>query len=131
MKIDRRKLGSKNKEWGEFCEQLAAEYFIKNGYTVRERNWRLNRLEIDIILEKDRTIIFVEVKGRDGENSDPVLAVDHKKRLRIINAADVYLRRLPHLYQYRFDIFAVSRTKDNYETIHLPDAFIPMVNNGR
>lgn len=120
--------GRQNREWGEYCEQIAADYFLKEGYVIRERNWKHNKLEIDLILEKDRTIIFVEVKARLGNNQDPVDAVDLKKRKRTINAADNYLRRLTLLYQYRFDIFAVTGNKENYRWIHLADAFLPDVN---
>lgn len=125
------KRGTKNREWGAFCEQLAADYFISAGYVVRERNWRMGKLEIDLILEKDRTIIFVEVKGRDGTNQDPVEAVDFRKRRRTINAADVYIGRMNLLYQYRFDIFAVTGNMEKYDCKHIPDAFIPDVNGGR
>ena len=130
-KKDKVALGKSNRQWGEYCEQLAADYFLKEGYVIRERNWRMGKLEIDLILEKDRTIIFVEVKARDGNNADPIDAVDFKKRRRTINAADVYMGRLNILYQYRFDIYAVKGNKDKYETFHLADAFIPEVNGGK
>lgn len=123
--------GEANRAWGQYCEQIAAEYFIKAGYTVRERNWRLNKIEIDLILEKDRTIVFVEVKARDGVHHDPILAVDDKKQRKMVNAADIYLRQLSHLYQYRFDIFGVAGNMEEFKTYHYPDAFIPKVNGGR
>lgn len=130
-KAENVKRGSNNREWGIYGEQLAAEYFIKEGYTIRERNWKINKIEIDLILEKDRTIVFVEVKARDGVKHDPILAVDVKKQKRMVNAADIYLRNLPHLYQYRFDIFGIAGTPENYKTYHYPDAFLPSVNGGR
>lgn len=127
----RKKLGKDNKEWGQFCEKLAHDFFLERGYVIREKNWKHNKLEIDLILEKNRTIIFVEVKGRDGVKADPVDAVDNKKRKRIINAADIYLGRLTLLYQYRFDIFAVKGTIENYTCEHYSDAFLPEVNGRR
>lgn len=128
---DKIKQGFKNKEFGEFCEQLASEYFITNGYTIRARNWKLNKIEIDLILEKDRTIIFVEVKGRYGDKQDPVEAVNDKKRHKMIAGADTYMRQLSLLYQYRFDIFAVSGNMEDYEISHISDAFMPSVNRAR
>lgn len=129
-KEERVKLGFLNKEFGEFCEQLAADHFIKQGYTIRARNWKFYNVEIDLILEKDRTIIFVEVKGRLGNNQDPVDAVDSKKRQKMIKAADVYMGMLTLLYQYRFDIVTVTGTKEKYEFKHYEDAFLPSVNGG-
>ena len=127
---DRRQQGAENRDWGHEAEGLAAEYFLKEGYTIRERNWKMNRLEVDLILEKDRQIVFGEVKARKrGPTShDPVTAVDFTKRRHLVNAADVYLRRLPVLYQYRFDIVTFTGTRDDYEMRHYPDAFIPLAN---
>lgn len=127
-KAEKTKQGMDNRLWGEQAEAIAAEFFLKEGYTIRERNWRLDRYEVDLILEKERTIIFVEVKARQPGRQDPVEAVDRNKRRRIMIAADVYLRRMPVLYQYRFDIFTVIGTPDNYKTFHYPDAFLPGVN---
>lgn len=130
-RIDRKELGHKNREWGLKAEALAAEYFLKEGYTIRERNWRHGHLEVDLILELDRTIIFVEVKARSGEGEDPALYVDRRKRHRIVCAADSYLRRQKVLYQYRFDIVTFTGSEENYKFAHYADAFLPEVNSGR
>lgn len=130
-KVDKVKQGKSNLEWGRMCEQIAAEFYLERGYVIRERNLRVGKFEIDLILEKERTIIFVEVKARKPLNQDPIDAVDFRKRRRTIAAADIYLRRLPLLYQYRFDIFAVIGTKDSYEAVQYENAFVPNVNGGR
>jgi len=127
----RQRLGSANREWGQEAESLAAEYFIREGYVVRERNWRVRQLEIDLILEKDRTIVFVEVKARASSEDEAIFSVNFKKRRRIINAADIYLRQQRMLYQYRFDIVTVIGNKSEYQMHHYPDAFLPPVNGGR
>ena len=63
----KREQGMQNREWGKQAEQIAAEYLIKEGYLIREQNWRVgNTIEIDIIAEKEGTIAFVEVKARKG-----------------------------------------------------------------
>lgn len=125
---ERVEIGKENQKWGHLAEQIAAEYFIQQGYTVREQNWKCGKLEIDLILEKDRTIIFVEVKARKPGTQDPIDAVGRDKRMKIIRAADNYLRPLPLLYQYRFDIFTVTGDPDNYKTRHFADAYMPPVN---
>lgn len=128
----RQKLGVANREWGQEAENIATEYFIKEGYIVRERNWRIgNRIEIDLILEKDRTLIFVEVKSRKEGGQDPVEAVDFRKRQKMIRGADIYLRRQQFLYQYRFDIVTFTGDRNHYEMVHYTDAFLPAVNSGR
>lgn len=127
----RKKIGEKNREWGHEAERLAAEYYLKEGYIIRERNWRSGHSEIDIILEKDRTIVFVEVKSRKAGTQDPVEAVNFRKRQKMIRGADAYLRNLQMLYQYRFDIVTFTGDPDNYVMHHYADAFLPPVNSGR
>ena len=127
----RKELGYNNREWGQKAEALAAEYFLKEGYTIRERNWRAGRLEVDLILEKDRTLIFVEVKARSSHGEDPALAVDRKKRQRTIRAADTYLRTQQVLYEYRFDIVTLIGTEKDYVFAHYEDAYLPEVNSSR
>ena len=76
MMIDKKKQGAANREWGKMAEDIAAEYLLTNGYIIRERNWRIgNRIEIDIIAEKDGIIVFVEVKAREGDFQSPPLKV--------------------------------------------------------
>lgn len=128
--VDKQKQGNDNRDWGYEAESIAAEYFLREGYVIRERNWRMGRLEVDLILETDRTIVFVEVKARKGDNQDPADAVDRKKRMRIVNAADVYLRSMSVLYQYRFDIVTITGDRDKYTLRHYPDAYLPAVNGG-
>lgn len=112
--------------WGVQAEDIAAGYLMKNGYVVRERNWRVgNTLEIDIIAEKGLEMVFVEVKARNGEWEDPADAIDDKKIRKICNGADIYLRNLPHTYDYRFDIITLTGNTSDYQLEHYEDAFMP------
>lgn len=126
---ERTALNAENRAWGHEAETLAAEFMLRNGYVIRERNWRMGSLEIDIIAEKDNTIIFVEVKARMPGGQDPISAVDRRKRQRIIRAADSYLRAMTRRYEYRFDIIAFTGTKESYDIAHYPDAYMPQVNS--
>ncbi len=42
----------RDRAFGQFAEDRAAEYYIKEGYAIRERNWHFHRIEIDIIAQK-------------------------------------------------------------------------------
>lgn len=127
-KIDKQLQGKQNLEWGKEAEQIAMEHILLKGYALRERNWRMNHTEIDLIFEHNRTIIFVEVKARASNSiTDPLSAVDARKRRLLVTAADVYMRSLPYLYEYRFDIFAITGNRDNYECHHYEDAFMPEI----
>lgn len=110
--------------FGKFAEQMAAEYYIKEGYSILERNWRLNKTEIDLIVQKGNVIVFVEVKARNLDDEDPVNEVSRDKRKRMIHASDVYIGALKGEYDYRFDIVGLAGNFNSYELEVLEDAFI-------
>ena len=65
--------------FGRQGEQLAFETLLKQGYIIRERNWRSGHHEIDIVAEKDSRIIIVEVKARKEPIEDISEVIDRKK----------------------------------------------------
>lgn len=121
---DKKAQGASNRNWGALAEQIAAEYYITHGYTIRERNYRRKSGEIDIIAEKGDIIAFIEVKARAGDNQDPVDAVDLRKQRKVASIADSYLSNLDIDYQYRFDIMAITGTPDSYIMEFYPDAYL-------
>ncbi len=125
-------MAGKNQEWGKEAERIAADWLRAQGYTVRETNWkpRNTHLEVDIIAERDATLIFVEVKARDAEGQDPIEAVDEKKMRRLVRAADSYIRSQPLDYEYRFDIITLEGNASDYRLDHIPDAFLPPLYSG-
>lgn len=125
----KRQQGMQNREWGKQAEQIAAEYLIKEGYLIREQNWRVgNTIEIDIIAEKEGTIAFVEVKARKGNVIAGEDAVDKAKCKKIVRGGDIYLRQQKFLYRYRLDVIVVAGSPEQYQIRHYPDAFLPPLN---
>ena len=51
-------------ELGKEGELLAANHLQSEGYVIRHRDWRCGHKELDIVAEKDGTLVFVEVKTR-------------------------------------------------------------------
>ena len=94
---------------GIIGENMVAAFLQKNGWSVIKRNYQCRFGEIDIIAEKDKTIIFVEVKTR-AENSivSPREAVDSRKQQRIILTANDYISKTETLLQPRFDVAEVT-----------------------
>lgn len=114
----------KANEFGDFAEELACQEYIKNGYTILERNWRLGKTEIDIIARKDDLIILIEVKARSGKDEDAISAVTSDKRRRMVRAADSYIKKQVGSYDYRFDIVACTGNIKNYDLEIVEDAFL-------
>ena len=50
------------KEVGAIGEKVAAEYLMRHGFSIRDRNIVKKTGELDIIAEKENTLHFVEVK---------------------------------------------------------------------
>ena len=77
-------------------EQLATAYLERRGYAVRARNVRLPPWgEIDIVAERDGTLVFVEVRTRRGDRfGGPLDSLTPAKRRRMVRAAYAYLSRL-------------------------------------
>ncbi len=114
-------------KWGNEAENIVCEYLISKGYTVRERNWRpqSSKSEIDLIAQKDDTLIFVEVKARSDMDVDPTEAITAEKIKNIVRGANSYLQTQDYEYFYRFDVASVSGNIDDYNLDYLEDAFLP------
>jgi len=49
---------------GNLGEDVAALYLKRRGYQIRDRNWRFEHLEIDLVAYKDGLTVFCEIKFR-------------------------------------------------------------------
>lgn len=70
---------ARHNELGKWGEEQVVEKLILDGYTIAERNWRMNHLEIDIVATRGEDIVFVEVKTREDGHSNPLDAITPKK----------------------------------------------------
>ena len=111
-------------EFGVFAEKITAEEYIKKGYVILERNWRMGKTEIDLIAQSNDTVIFIEVKARSGKDMEPIEAVTPDKKKRMTRAADSYIRNKEGEFSYRFDLVGVTGDMHNYSIEILEDAFL-------
>ena len=74
-----------------------------------DRNVRFLRKEIDLVVEKDGLVAFVEVKGRSGPAfGHPLEAVTWRKRQAISMVARLWIARSRvEARSYRFDAVSV------------------------
>lgn len=108
---------------GQSGEALAAQFLEAKGYQIVHRNFRYRRAEIDLIVQKDQLLVFVEVKTR-GSNSfgNPEDFVGSKKAAMIVDAADHYVHQHNWQGNIRFDIIAIL-TQPTLDIQHMQDAF--------
>ena len=77
---------------GRAAEWLALLLLLLKGYRFRHRNWRGAGGELDLVVERRREIVFVEVKARSSEEFGGAAgAMNEKKRKAVVRAASAYL----------------------------------------
>ena len=108
--------------FGRQGEQLAFETLLKQGYIIRERNWRSGHHEIDIVAEKDSRIIIVEVKARKEPIEDISEVIDRKKINFLIAAGNAYLNACHLDFELQFDVILLYGSQDALMVEHIPDA---------
>jgi len=112
-------------------EQIAADYLVRQGYRIIERNYRFHRNEIDIIALQKETLCFIEVKTRfSSAKGHPAEAVTLQKQREIIKAARAYLALYRDIdTDCRFDVVAIlvqgmeANRIDSFTVEHFQDAF--------
>lgn len=97
------------RDLGRYGEKVAERFLRRYGYRVLTRNWRSNRLEIDLICRHQHELIFVEVKTRrDTRFAEPSENVGVDKRRNITHAAAAYLKQLGRSdINVRFDVVEI------------------------
>lgn len=103
MSDTRRALGAEG-------EARAAELLRERGYRILARNARAGGVEIDLVARRGSLIAFVEVKTRRTRvHGGPELAVDARKRARLVRGAAAWLREQPERARsVRFDVIAAE-----------------------
>jgi putative endonuclease len=95
---------------GQEGEDRAAQFLLRQGYRILERNYRTRSGEIDLIALHRGIVVFVEVKTRTNSAfGAPEQAVTPAKQRRMIKAALGYINhRKLHQVPCRFDVVAIN-----------------------
>ena len=65
---------------GIIGEEEATKMLEAKGFRIKEHNWRMGHLEVDMIAENKKEIVFVEVKARTSDYGDKMPDRDMKIR---------------------------------------------------
>lgn len=111
---------------GDRGENLARRFFLDRGFIIVDHNFHSRWGEIDLVLRKDRSFHFVEVKlRRTADFGLPQEAVIQAKQRRIRQAALFWLRRrqLSLDTEVHFDVLAIREFRGQHHYEYLADAF--------
>lgn len=87
-------MGNRDKKLGAVSESVAALHLRRKDYLILHRNWRSKNGEIDIVALRQRKIVFVEVKGREGTGFfSPWDAITSEKISRLDLLAHQYVKK--------------------------------------
>ncbi len=106
-------------------EEATAQLLESQGYIIRSRNFRCRYGELDLVVEKDNTLCFVEVRMRSSAIwGDPSNSISHAKQRRVVKAALHYLLAYGlRDKMIRFDVVSVIGRGKDAALEHLPNAF--------
>jgi putative endonuclease len=94
---------------GQAAEDQALRHLSQQGLTLVERNFRCKGGEIDLIMQEQAALVFVEVRKRaDRRYGGAAASVTAAKQARLIIAARTYLQRYKHPPACRFDVVAID-----------------------
>lgn len=108
-------------KWGRRVENLATWLLRFKGYKTLERRFKTPVGEIDLIMKRGNTIVFIEVKGRKLlQEAYESLKITQLNRIK--QAANLYLSKYPYYLNYtlRFDVVLISPYRF---PIHLENAW--------
>lgn len=115
---------AKHYELGKIGEQFAVDFLINKGYEIKERNWRFQKAEVDIIAQKENVLAVVEVKTRSSDYfGNPQDFINQKKINLLVKAIDEYVVSNNLNVDVRFDVIGIVKTDKKTKIEHLEDAF--------
>ncbi len=112
---------------GRFGENLAKNFLKKRGYRIIAENKKLGSPEIDLVAEKEKEIIFVEVKTRTSLElgpADEALKLSQIKTLkRAIGAYCSQNKINPEKIRLDFISIDINRAEKTAKIKHYKDIF--------
>lgn len=116
---------TQRQQTGDAAEEQARRHLAaEGGHHCLAQNFHARGGELDLVTLEGEVLVFVEVRARSGTDfGAPEETIGHRKRGRLVQAAQAFLRRYPqHSHRFcRFDVVAV----DDNGLRWIPDAFQP------
>ena len=94
---------------GAAAEEQALQYLLQRGLTLVARNFRRPFGELDLIMQDQSTLVFVEVRSRASQRFGGAAAsISSSKQRRMQLAALAFLQTYKRAPACRFDVIAID-----------------------
>lgn len=105
-----------NKLTGRRGEEMAAEYLVRKGYKILNRNYRSKWGEIDLIARTGAVVVFVEVKTKTtGDYGEPWEMVNRWKVEQVKRMGEAWCREYRFEGAVRLDVVGVWLSEGRIE----------------
>lgn len=110
---------------GLLGEHAALAYLTSCGWSIEAHRFRLGRHDIDLIARRGRTVAFIEVKTRHGDQFGPGSgAIDRRKQATVAKVAEIWRLRFGRPGdEYRFDALVVRVSGGSMAVEHIENAW--------
>ena len=111
---------------GLLGERIAARWLRQRGWRVLEHRFRNGHRDLDLVVQRGKTVAFVEVKTRtDLSFGGPASAVEFYKLQQLRRSALVWMARHGRSgIEYRIDVVAVLITPEQVKILHVENAYV-------
>ena len=114
----------KHNEFGKEGEKIATDFLIEKGYTIRHKNYRYLKSEIDIIAQKEDVLAIVEVRARSNDQIIAIADTITPKKIKLlVMGADHYVTDNELDVEVRFDVITILKNSKIFKIEHLESAF--------
>lgn len=108
---------------GKIAEEQALDFLLKKGYRLVHRNFTSLHSEIDLIVQKDDVLVFVEVRYKaTSDYGFPEQSLGKAKIRALKRGAEAFLQKRDLPQKVRFDMIAIVEYPE-WELVHFEDAF--------
>lgn len=109
---------------GKVCEKLACDYLKKNGLKLIDKNFHSRYGEIDLIMQHQDMVVFIEVRYRKNQDYGGAKAsITLAKQKKIQKTALFYMQKKGRELNARFDVIAMAGEQSNLSIEWIKNAF--------
>lgn len=127
LEIGNRLCGFSRRDAGRYGEDLALSYLTNLGLTLIAKNWYSGHCELDMVMEDDCFIRFIEVRTLVYPNTvEPFETINIKKQRNVMNAARNFIGLYKIKKEVVFDVVSIVFNGENFKIEYIKNAFTPL-----